>query len=280
MVLDFWLRYENCLEAKEMFRKLILLTLILIFSIIPSCSNMHVSYVKSWPRVISDSLETTAIIRVERLLPPPITIYKDFCKEGKKEPEFKTVALGTGFVLSSDGQVVTNFHVIFPQIVKENVKIWVEFKGKKFLVKKTFSYPLYDVVILKIDASNLVPVRLEARFELERGDPVVSAGYDHKNDLIFSQGMVASLYVKPRGVFLQYKWIKTTILIYPGFSGGPVFNRYGNVVGMNNAIFPARPGYSLIIPIKYLREVIAKGLDLDTSEKLAKIAELYEKLDD
>jgi serine protease Do len=218
-----------------------------------------VNHVRSWPRVIEEAMETTVFVE---------TVDKDG----------EVLFYGTGFVLSSDGQIVTNFHVIFPEMIEEGVQVWVEFKNRKrYLVQKTYSYPLHDIVILKINASNLPFVRREARRELREGDPIVVAG-SRRYELIFSEGMVSAMYRRPGGLFWRYKWVETTVLIYPGFSGGPVFNRYGNVVGINNATFPDRPGFAMIIPVKYLEEVIEMGLYEDTLDKLSKINEIYDEL--
>ena len=258
-----------------MFNKSILFLLATFLLLTTSCgyASMHTS---RWTKVIPDVQDQVAMIKVEVYNEKP-TCLSLFRECDLKIPAgWRVAAIGTGFVVSSNGKIVTNFHVVYPQITKEHTRILVQFRNddRQHLVYKTYSHPEYDMVILQIKAKNLHPVKIEKRHPPKLGEEIVSAGWNYGDSLMFSPGIVGLLKISPDSSTIKYKWYQTTVQIYPGFSGGPVFNRKGHLVGINNAHFTGRPGFGLIIPARYLLKVLEEEATPDTKESLEQLSKI------
>ncbi len=142
-------------------------------------------------------------------------------------------ASGSGFVLTADGYIVTNYHVI-----EDATSITVKFKnGDEFPAVVVGSEADNDIAVLKIEAKNLTPVRLGASSDLVVGEDVVAIG-NPLGEMTFSMtgGMISAL-DKPLtmsdGTVINV--LQTDTAINSGNSGGPLFNMYGQVIGITNA---------------------------------------------
>lgn len=142
-------------------------------------------------------------------------------------------ASGSGFVISSDGYILTNYHVI-----DEATSVTVTFKnGDKYPATIVGGEEDNDIAILKIDATGLAPVVLGSSSDLVVGEEVVAIG-NPLGEMTFSEtrGIVSAL-DKPLtmsdGTVLNV--LQTDCAINSGNSGGPLFNMYGQVIGITNA---------------------------------------------
>lgn len=142
-------------------------------------------------------------------------------------------ASGSGFVLSQDGYILTNYHVI-----EDATSITVKFKnGDEFTAKLVGTEAENDIAVLKIDAQGLTPVRLGSSADLVVGEEVVAIG-NPLGEMTFSEtrGIVSAL-DKPLtmsdGTVINV--MQTDTAINSGNSGGPLFNMYGQVIGITNA---------------------------------------------
>lgn len=142
-------------------------------------------------------------------------------------------ASGSGFVISSDGYILTNYHVI-----EDATSVTVQFKnGDKYPATIVGGEADNDVAVLKIDATGLVPVVLGNSGDLVVGEEVVAIG-NPLGEMTFSEtrGIVSAL-DKPltmsEGTVLNV--LQTDCAINSGNSGGPLFNMYGQVIGITNA---------------------------------------------
>jgi len=143
---------------------------------------------------------------------------------------------GSGFIISEDGYLVTNNHVISGE---NDISIILYEKGEKELRKVTFEKveliaqsPLFDLALLKIHAGKKFPsVPIAPRNVLDQGQEVFAVGSPLGLERTISQGIVS---VKNRVVSSGMTLIQHTAQINPGNSGGPLFNRKGEVVGVNN----------------------------------------------
>ncbi len=144
--------------------------------------------------------------------------------------------LGSGFLISSDGYVISNNHVISGDY---KISIILYEQGAKELRKVTFEKvellaqsPLFDLALLKIHADREFPfVPLSEPNALEQGQEVFAVGSPLGLERTISQGIVS---VRNRVVNSGMTLIQHTAQINPGNSGGPLFNRQGEVVGVNN----------------------------------------------
>lgn len=157
------------------------------------------------------------------------------------------VSLGSGFIISSDGYILTNRHVIAGagQIV-------VKLNDRRQLVAKVVGQDKYsDIAVLKVDAKQLPTVKIGDPSDLPVGAWVLAIGSPFGFETSVTAGIVSA---KQRSLADdQYvPFLQTDVAINPGNSGGPLFNLAGQVVGINSQIYSQTGGYqgvSFAIPI-------------------------------
>jgi serine protease Do len=156
-------------------------------------------------------------------------------------------SLGSGFIISADGYILTNAHVI-DAADEINVKLTDkrEFKAKVIGADKRT-----DVALIKIEAAGLPAVRLGDPAKLKVGEWVVAIGSPFGFESTVTAGIVSAKGRSlPQENFVPF--IQTDVAINPGNSGGPLFNMRGEVVGVNSQIYSRTGGFmglSFAIPI-------------------------------
>jgi serine protease Do len=159
--------------------------------------------------------------------------------------------VGSGFILSSDGFIMTNAHV-----VEGATDVVVTLTDKReFKAKIVGADKRTDVAVVKIDASGLPAVRLGDVAKLKVGEWVMAIGSPFGLDNSVTAGIVSAK-ARDTGEFLPF--IQTDVAINPGNSGGPLINMRGEVVGINSQIVTRSGGYngvSLAIPIDEAKRV-------------------------
>ena len=169
-------------------------------------------------------------------------------------------ATGSGFLLSDDGFVVTNNHV-----VEEASEITVRLSDRReFDAEVVGLDPRSDLALLRIQAKGLPFLKLDADDDLQVGEWVLAIGSPFGLDYSVAAGIVSakgrSLPTRSRENYVPF--IQTDVAINPGNSGGPLFNLKGEVVGVNSQIFTTRAGGSIglsfAIPVNVLRNVVTQ----------------------
>ena len=161
--------------------------------------------------------------------------------------------LGSGFIVSPDGIVITNAHVV-ADASEITVKLTDrrEFEAKVLGVDKRT-----DIAVLKIDAKNLPAVKIGRANDLKVGEWVAAIGSPFGFENTITSGIVsAKARSLPDENFVPF--IQTDVAVNPGNSGGPLFNMEGEVVGVNSQIFSRTGGYmglSFAIPIEVAMQV-------------------------
>jgi serine protease Do len=181
-------------------------------------------------------------------------LFKHFFDHKNIEPEYRDAkSLGSGFIISEDGYVLTNYHVV------ENAdEIIVRLNDRRELRAEVVGKDKRsDVALLKIDASNLPVVKIGKSDALEVGEWVLAIGSPFGFDYSATAGIVSA---KGRSLPQEnyVPFIQTDVAINPGNSGGPLFNQTGEVVGMNSQIYSRTGGYmglSFAIPIEVAMNV-------------------------
>lgn len=168
---------------------------------------------------------------------------------------------GSGFIISSDGLVLTNAHV-----VREAKEVMVKLSDRReFRAKVLGADAATDVAVLRIDAKDLPVVRLGDPQQLQVGDPVLAIGSPFGFEQTATQGIVSA---KGRSLpgDAAVPFIQTDAAVNPGNSGGPLFDGSGAVVGINAQIYSQSGGYqglSFAIPInvalKVKEQIVATG---------------------
>ncbi len=175
---------------------------------------------------------------------------------GGPEREFDQQSVGSGFIISSDGYLITNAHVV-DGADEVSVKLTDkrEFKAKVIGADKRT-----DVALLKIEAKDLPKVTIGDPEKLRVGEWVVAIGKPFGLESTMTAGIVSA---KGRDLPQEnlVPFIQTDVAVNPGNSGGPLFNLKGEVVGINSMIFSRTGGYmglSFAIPIDLAMNTVAQ----------------------
>jgi hypothetical protein len=155
---------------------------------------------------------------------------------------------GTGFIVSADGKILTNYHVI-----RNSKQATVRLANGDAYddVAVTDVDRRKDIALLKIKAVDLTPVRIGSSNSSQVGDPVYSLSNAFGFDNTLSEGLVSQ--------FRQmdgYRLIQTTAPISHGSSGGPLFNSKGEVIGITTLSLPDAQSLNFAIPIDYARGIL------------------------
>ncbi|PID56736.1 serine protease [candidate division KSB3 bacterium] len=168
--------------------------------------------------------------------------------------EFKRQGLGSGFITSDDGYILTNNHVVENADI---IKVTLADK-REFDAKIIGTDPKTDVAVIKIDGDDLPTVTLGSSDELEVGDWAIAIGTPFGLSQTVTAGIISAEGRSNIGINDYEDFIQTDAAINPGNSGGPLVNIYGQVIGINTAIFSRSGGYQGIgfaIPIDMAKSI-------------------------
>ncbi len=169
------------------------------------------------------------------------------------EPRFER-GTGSGFIINSDGRLITNAHVIAEaDSVKVTLKDGRTFQGQVLGVDS-----VTDVAVVKIDAHNLPTVPLGSSERLIPGEWAIAIGNPLGLDNTVTVGIISALDRSSSQVGVPEKrvsFIQTDAAINPGNSGGPLLNARGEVIGINTAIRAGAQGLGFAIPIETAQRI-------------------------
>jgi len=167
----------------------------------------------------------------KRFLPP-------FMNPNGKPQKRKEFALGSGVIISKDGYIVTNYHVI-----SGATKIIVKLHdGRKVKAKLIGSDPKTDLAVIKIDAKNLQPIQFTDSSQVKVGDIVLAIGNPFGLSESVTHGIVSALNRTSIGLNAYENFIQTDAAINPGNSGGALVDLKGRLIGINSAIISRSGG--------------------------------------
>jgi len=173
------------------------------------------------------------------------------------QQEFKQSGLGSGFIISEDGYVVTNNHVIDKA---QDIEVVLE-DGKKYKADIIGKDAKTDLAVLKINPEKMLQAVVFGNSDkLRIGDWVVAIGNPFGLGYTVTVGIVSA---KGRSLGLSSydDFIQTDASLNPGNSGGPLFNQMGDVIGVNTAIVAGGQGIGFAIPINMAKNVIEQLKD-------------------
>jgi serine protease Do len=157
---------------------------------------------------------------------------------GEKK-EYKSSALGSGVIVTSDGYILTNNHVV--QDVDE---IKVVLHDKKELPGKVIGNdPKSDLAIIKVDATDLPAITMGSSEKMKVGELVIAVGNPFSLGHTITMGIVSAIGRSNVGIAEYENFIQTDAAINPGNSGGALVNIHGELIGINTAIFSTSGGY-------------------------------------
>jgi serine protease Do len=178
-------------------------------------------------------------------MPPPGAPKQQRPNRPQQQPEDQPRGVGSGFILTADGIIMTNAHVVDGA---EQVIVTLTDK-REFVARIIGADRRTDVAVVKIEASGLPPVKLGDPNRLKVGEWVMAIGSPFGLENTVTAGIVSA---KGRDTGDYLPFIQTDVAINPGNSGGPLINMRGEVIGINSQIYSRSGGFmgiSFAIPI-------------------------------
>ena len=243
-----------------MFRKFVVfVTLLLPLSVLAQLPDFTDLVEKQGPTVVN--ISTTQTVRSPLGAPQTPQLQEDdpfyeFFRRFVPNPgprEFQNNSLGSGFIISTDGYILTNAHV-----VEAADEINVKLNDKReFKAKVIGSDKRTDIALIKIEASGLPAVKFGDPNKLRVGEWVIAIGSPFGFENTVTAGIVSAKGRSlPQENFVPF--IQTDAAVNPGNSGGPLFNMRGEVVGINSQIYSRTGGFmglSFSIPIDVANDI-------------------------
>ena len=256
---------------KKYLKSLIIFIFSLNFSTISNAKDIPASFAdlaeKLMPSVVNISTTTTITTKTNPF-PfqfPPGSPFEDMFKDFGTPQERKTSALGSGFIISEDGIVITNNHVI-----QGAEDVFVRVNGdQEFKAKILGADPGMDLAVLKIESDEkFVPVKFGDSDKSRIGDWVIAIGNPFGLGGTVTAGIISA---RNRSIGLsRYEdFIQTDASINQGNSGGPLFNMNGDVIGINTAILgqSGSIGIGFAIPSNSAERVIKQLIEFGETKR-------------
>lgn len=254
-ILRFWQT-----NGTRIYRKVILwLALVPILAVTPSFANSLPDFSALVEDQADAVVKISVVTRIERAsrggfpglspdqIPEP---FRDFFDQLPQDPgpeQRRGTGFGSGFIISEDGYVITNAHV-----VDGATEITVGLNDRReYTAELVGTDAASDIALLKLDTEDLPTVQIGDSDELKVGEWVLAIGSPFGFEHTATQGIVSALARSlPDDTYVPF--IQTDVAVNPGNSGGPLFNTDGQVVGVNSQIYSRSGGYqglSFAIPI-------------------------------
>ena len=211
------------------------------------------------PAVVN--INTSTKIQTQRVPPSPFSnnpfapspfdeFFERFFEDPRQHRGLKRRSLGSGFLISRDGYILTNYHVV-AKADEINVKLS---DGREFKAVVKGSDEKFDLALIKIESKTALPaVKLGDSDAIEIGEWVLAIG----NPFGLAETVTAGI-VSAKGRVIGSgpydDFIQTDASINPGNSGGPLFNANGEVIGINSAIIAGGQGIGLPLPSTWLNQ--------------------------
>ena len=238
------------------------------------------SKIKNIPNIVKELVDVESVVTkvVEQATPSVVTVSisktqvinnnpfgNDFFSQffgGQNTQETKKIEqdVGTGFIISNDGLIVTNKHVVADLQAKYRVIIG---KDEILEVKQIYRDPLNDLAILKVEKTDLRPVIMGDSDKIKVGQSVIAIGTalgEFRSTVTtgvisgLGRGITAGSPIE--GSERLENVIQTDAAINPGNSGGPLFNSSGEVIGVNVAVSQSGQNIGFALPINIVKESI------------------------
>jgi Do/DeqQ family serine protease len=223
----------------------------------------------SGPNVIADIVRQVgpSVVRIDAArtvqtnLPPMFQDpnFRRFFGNNLPVPQGEQVqrGVGSGFITSADGQIITNAHVVAGA---DEVQVTLK-DGRTFTGRVMGADSVTDIAVIKIEASNLPTVAISDSDQLQPGEWAIAIGNPLGLDSTVTAGIISATGRSSREVGVPDKrveFIQTDAAINPGNSGGPLLNLNGEVIGVNTAIIQGAQGLGFAIPINTVQRISAQ----------------------
>jgi len=176
----------------------------------------------------------------------------------RQEPSKRENSLGSGVIVSKDGYIVTNNHVIAEA---DEISVVVNGSDKEYQAKIIGKDQDSDLAVIKIEAKNLQAIQLSDANEVKLGDVVFAIGNPFGVGQTVTQGIVSALNKSHVGINKYENFIQTDASINPGNSGGALIDSRGALIGINSAILSqtgGNHGIGFSIPVDMVKNIVTK----------------------
>ncbi|WP_017324373.1 HhoA/HhoB/HtrA family serine endopeptidase [Synechococcus sp. PCC 7336] len=223
----------------------------------PLSSDRSLSFISDVVRAVGPAvvrIDATKVIETSVASPFGNPLFSDpylrrfFGNLPELRREYRQQGTGSGFIISSDGKIVTNAHVV-DRAAEVEVRLQ---DGRTFTGRVIGSDPVTDIALVQIEAEDLPTVALGDSDRVQVGEWAIAIGNPLGLDSTVTAGIVSAVSRSPREVGIPDKrvnFIQTDTAINPGNSGGPLLDASGNVIGVNTAIIRGASGVGFAIPI-------------------------------
>lgn len=226
-------------------------------AVAPSVSNPNV--IADIVRQVEPSVVRIDAARTVQTSVPPMfqdPFFRQFFGNNGPAPQGEQVqrGVGSGFITSADGQIITNAHVVAGA---DEVQVTLT-DGRSFTGRVMGADEVTDVAVIKIEANNLPTVAISDSDKLQTGEWAIAIGNPLGLDSTVTAGIISATGRSSREVGVPDKrvdFIQTDAAINPGNSGGPLLNLNGEVIGVNTAIIQGAQGIGFAIPINTVQRI-------------------------
>lgn len=182
-------------------------------------------------------------------------------------PQSKRQSLGSGVIISDEGYIVTNYHVI-----EDADEIMVKIAGSQheFAANVVGKDPKSDLAVIRIEAKNLVPIKMGSSADLQLGDVVFAIGNPFGVGMSVTQGIVSARHKSGIGINEYENFIQTDASINPGNSGGALIDSRGALIGINSAIISrsgGNDGIGFAIEVDMVKQIVRDLIEHGTVER-------------
>ncbi len=160
---------------------------------------------------------------------------------------------GTGFIVDPDGIIATNFHVVFQKFRDNNTPLLVMLRNGAFHGRILSFDTEHDVALIKIETNNLQQIEIEERKKLKLGEGITIIGSSSGYNFETSNGNIMN-------IFGMNELLQITTPVYPGYSGGPVLNSEGKVIGILTFYIDDDEKLNFAVPISYVVRLLNKQI--------------------
>ncbi|MEO8599309.1 MAG: Do family serine endopeptidase [bacterium] len=222
-------------------------------SLTPSQNSYRDAAKIAMPSVVN--IFTTKEARQQRTPYLEDPFFKKFFGDGYGAQEEKQSSLGSGVVISPQGYILTNNHVVE---AADEIEVALA-DGRKAVAKVVGADPETDLAVIKIDVPNLSAITLGRIEQVRVGDPVLAIGNPFGVGQTVTMGIISALGRNHLGINTFENFIQTDAAINPGNSGGALIDTNGNLLGINTAIYSSSGGslgIGFAIPVSTVKTVM------------------------
>jgi S1-C subfamily serine protease len=211
----------------------------------PSAATVNTNFVVTVVEEVGGAVVKIEVFR---------TVSNNFDYYFQKTPEKEQQGTGSGFIISVDGLILTNAHVVRGA---DTVRVKLR-DGRSFEGRVVGADPVTDVAVVKIEADNLPTVTLGDSDQLQTGEWVITIGNPLGLDNTVTAGIISAIGRSSYEIGIpdyRVEFIQTDAAINLGNSGGPLLNAQGKVIGINTAIIQNAQGIGFAIPINRAQHI-------------------------